>query len=147
MWGIIHCTCPLGPNVPDSNNALYAFTHLLSTYLLAYTLSKAFAIIVYCSKKLSLKMCSVPSNTFSILAAMCPLSWGFICWTAAAAVYDFGLCICFSLKRNYLLKLEVSMWSGSVMVIYPWRATFSIAKFFNNSHPIAPQPTINRFAF
>lgn len=46
----MHCTCPFGPNVPDSNNGVCALTHLLSTYLLAATLSNALATISNSSK-------------------------------------------------------------------------------------------------
>jgi len=65
-------------------------------------------------------------------------------------VEDLGFLRCFSLNKNCLFKLEFSMWSGSVIVIFP---PFSyvgappvpkeiIEKFLSNSHPIAPHPTI-----
>ena len=41
--GIITWTCPLGPSVPLSKRGLRLETHLESTYLLAFTLSRAFA--------------------------------------------------------------------------------------------------------
>lgn len=139
---MITYTCPLGPNVPLSNNGILEFTHLLSTYLLAYTLSKAFATIVSPSKNWSLNMSEVPSWTLSSLASICPFNSGFIYIAAAAAVDDLGLRICFSLNKNYLLRLETSMTSGSVRIILPLVPSPIIAKFFNNSHPIAPAPTI-----
>lgn len=37
------------------------------------------------------------------------------------------------------------MWSGSVTTIYPLAPMLIIAKFFSNSHPIAPAPTTNVF--
>jgi len=38
----------------------------------------------------------------------------------AAAVKLFGLRMCFSLNKNYLLKLEFSIISGSVTYIFPF---------------------------
>lgn len=54
------------------------------TYLLACTLSSAFATRVRVEKNWSEKILIVPSNTLSNLDKMCPLSRGFI-WIAAAA--------------------------------------------------------------
>lgn len=129
--------------------------HLLSTYLLASILSKALATISYSSKKLSVKIFYVLSQTFSWQATICILSLLFILITAVAAVNDFGFLMCSFLNKNCLFKLEFSIWSGSVNVNYPFFKFFSkfssptqreiIAKFFNNSHPIAPLPTINSF--
>ncbi len=72
---------------------------------------------------------------------------------AAEAVDDLGYLRCFSLNKNCLFKLEVSMWSGSVTVNYPLGNLLFlssspvqseiIAKFFINSHPMAPLPTKN----
>jgi len=44
---------------------------------------------------------------------------GFICTTAAEAVWLLGSLRCFSLKRNCLLRLEGSIISGSVSTILP----------------------------
>lgn len=44
---------PLGPKVPDSNKGILLVTHLISTYLLAATLSNALATIVNPEKKSS----------------------------------------------------------------------------------------------
>lgn len=69
--------------------------------------------------------------------------------TLAAAVLDLGLEMCFYLKRNCLFKFEFSIWSGSVMVIFPFYPAPNpiMAKFFSNSHPIAPDPIINEVEF
>ncbi len=78
LYGIITQTCPLGPSVPDSSNAVLALTHLISTYLLAFKLSNAFVTQSSDSKNLSVNICAVPSCTLSNLANTCPLSYGFI---------------------------------------------------------------------
>lgn len=62
---MITCVWPLGPRVPDSNNGTLFSTHLWSTYLLAATLSKAFATIVNDSKKLLEKIFLVDYETLS----------------------------------------------------------------------------------
>ena len=49
---------------------------------------------------------------------------------AAEAVDDLGFLMCFYLNRNCLLRLEVSMWSGSVTVSVPEEQRLSMAKFF-----------------
>ena len=62
---------------------------------------------------------------------------------------------CFSLNKNCLFKLESSIMSGSVIVIFPLisyfykfsspQPIFNMAKFLSNSHPSAPTPTIKIF--
>ena len=147
--GIITWTCPLGPRVPLSNKGFLFATHLESTYLLAFTLSKAFATKSKESKKKSVNIFSVSSQILSSWAKICPDKFGFIWIAAAAAVELFGKRKCFSLNKNCLVKFETSIISGSVKYILPFLPvpTFSIEKFFINSQPMAPAPTTRHFIF
>ena len=147
--GITTWTWPLGPRVPLSKRGFLFDTQRVSTYLLALTLSKAFATKSNEEKNSSEKIFSVSSQTLSNLANKCPVKDEFICWAAAAAVELLGKRKCFSLNKNCLVKFDTSIISGSVIYIAPFCPvpTFNIAKFFINSHPIAPAPTISNFIF
>ena len=92
-------------------------------------------------------MSFVESETLSVSAIMWFLRDGFMSLTAYEAVLLFDLEICLYLNKNCLLRLEFSIWSGSVRVILPFYPVPKpiIAKFFKSSHPMAPEPIMNSF--
>ena len=64
-------------------------------------------------------MSSVSVHTLSNLKNIWPFTWGFMLIATEAAVITLDLLICFSLNKNYRLRFEFSMWSGSVKIIIP----------------------------
>ena len=98
------------------------------------------------SQNSSVKRCSVSSPTRSWRAST--LIRGFITFARAAAASDFGWPTLSSRKRNWRLRLETSMRSLSVTCrtpLSPKHRPMS-AKFFMNSQPSAPQPTMKTCA-
>ena len=93
------------------------------------------------------KISSVYSQTLSRRATICPSRRGLSWRRVAQAVADLAFFTCFSLKRNWRDRLDVSMWSGSVTKISPLAPILIIAKFFKSSQPIAPAPITKVFSW
>jgi len=86
-------------------------------------------------------MPSVSAPTRSSLAST--LAAGFIAPIAAAAQADFALVTSHGRKRNWRLRFDFSIVSGSATVTCPPspQPMPIIAQFLSISHPIAPAPT------
>eukprot|EP00732_Lithocolla_globosa_P001486 Lithocolla_globosa_v1_NODE_751_length_3332_cov_13.747635.p2 type:complete len:131 gc:universal NODE_751_length_3332_cov_13.747635:1540-1932(+) len=116
-------------------------------YFLASTLSKAFVTQSKFSKKSSPKTSSVSNPTRSLRAEIWFFKSGLISHTAAPAHSDFNWPTFTFLKRNCLLRLERSIVSMSVTVIFESIPNPIKAQFFNISQPMAPEPTRNCLYF
>ena len=111
-----------------------------STYSRACTLSSALHTPESPSQNASSKTFSVSGPTRSRRAATGHA--GFIVWIAFAAHSAFAFETSHGRKRNWRLRFDFSIVSGSVTVIAPpAEPTPIIAQFLSISQPIAPAPT------
>mmetsp|Transcript_124380 Transcript_124380/g.359647 ORF Transcript_124380/g.359647 Transcript_124380/m.359647 type:complete len:294 (+) Transcript_124380:602-1483(+) len=141
------CALALVPNVPDSSKGLQNQTHRESTYMRAWTLSKAFTTQ---SKPDQNKSSNGPSSVSgpTRCSSASTFSAEFIRRTASAAVVDFEWPTSRCRNKNCRFRFDTSMRSMSVTTTLPPgpQQAPNIAKHLRYSQPSAPAPTRNNLS-